>query len=896
MSAGLHPGATLGPYRIVEKLGEGGMGEVWRASDTRLGRDVAVKLVPEPFAGDRERHARFEREARTLAGLNHPNIATLYGLEHFDGQHVLVMELVEGEGLEARIARGSLGLDEVLPIARQIAEALESAHAQGIVHRDLKPANVKVRPDGAVKVLDFGLAKAWAEEAEGSDLSLSPTITQHHTRAGVILGTAGYMSPEQARGKPVDKRADVWAFGVVLWEMLSGASLFAGETVSDTLAAVLRAEPDPAQLPGGTPAALRRLLALCLERDPRRRLHDMADVRILLDAVEQEKSPQAETAPARRPWAAWLGWGVAFAALAVAGLVGWQGRAPRATRDLVRLDAELPDGVRMALQDVPVMALSPDGRELAFTAIEPQSTQPMIYLRRMDETEAHPIRGTQGASAPFFSPDGGSLAFFAGHELRRIQVGGGASLTLADASSTRGGSWSPDGSTIYYPPEFASGIWRVPATGGTAEPLVQPDNSKGERTFRWPEVLPNGGAVLFTVGSTSSPNNYDEATLEAYSFATGERKVLIRDANMGRFAAPDHLVYSRAGVLYAVSFDPRRLEASGPASPVLQGIGGDPSSGAGYFDVASDGTLAYLRGDLSARNLFLTFVDRHGKVERAPTPPQGFGYPRFSPDGARVAVTVGTNPIGTDGDVWVFTPASGAMERLTFSGNAVYPAWTPDGSHISYMEMEQAAVYLKAADGSGAPEVIRKTGTEAVILPESWSPDGRTLAYVRAGKSMDIYLLSQGGEPRLFEKDASDPVFSPDGRWIAYSSPGAGESNVFVRPVNGDGKWQVSVSGGGYARWPRPGGEIFYIAIASPDRPVMAVPVAAGATLRLGPPQRVIANTGDSFVTSTAPTVNWDAAPGGQRFVFTELQHGARFDTVIEVALHWTSSLHPKHP
>jgi Tol biopolymer transport system component len=885
----LEPGVRLGPYEILAPLGAGGMGEVWRARDTRLGREVALKFLPEGFVDDPERHARFEREAKVLASLNHPHIATLYGLEHLDGHHALVMELVEGEGLDERIARGPAPVDETLPIALQIAEGLEAAHEKGIVHRDLKPANVKVRADGTVKVLDFGLAKAWEEQVEGSDPSYSPTITGHHTRAGVILGTAAYMSPEQARGKAVDKRTDIWAFGCVLYEMLTGQRLFQGETVSDVLAAILKTEPDWDILPAGLSPSIRRVLGSCLQRDPKQRIRDIGDVR--LELVEVAETASAEPGPGapRRPRTAWLGWVVALAALGLAAVLAWRGRAPRAAPAVTRLDAQLPPGVRLALQDVPVLALSPDARELAFAAVEPKSGQPMIYLRRMDETEAHPIRGTERGSAPFFSPGGDFIGFFTDRELKKIQIGGGAAFTLAEAASTRGGSWSPDGSTIYFSPEFASGISRVPAAGGTAQPLVEPDSKEGERTFRWPEVLPGGRAILFTVGSNDSPNNYDAANLEVYSLDSGTRKVLVRGANMGRFCPPDHLVYSRAAVLYAIRFDPARLEVSGAAVPVLQGIGGDPSSGAGYFDIASDGTLAYLSGDLADRDVYLALVDRAGKAERAPLTPRGFGYPRFSPDGTRIAMNVGVNPAGTDGDLWIFTPSTAAMERLTFSGNAVYPSWTPDGTRIGYVDMQSGGILLKAADGTGSSELVTKTQDPS--LPESWSPDGHTLAYVQLSKTTDIILQSLGGTPTLFERDASGPVFSPDGRWIAYSSPAAGESNVFVRPVVGDGKWQISTDGGGYARWPRPGDEIYYIAIALPDRPVMSVHVVPGPRFQADPPRLLFSSAGRDFFTSTAPSVNWDAAPGGTRFAFTEHEHTIRSDSAIEVALSWATSL-----
>jgi Tol biopolymer transport system component len=883
-------GVRLGPYEITGKLGEGGMGEVYRATDSRLKREVAIKVLPNAFTEDPERLARFEREAQVLAQLHHPHIASIFGLEESEGVRALVMELVEGPTLADKIAAGPLPVDEAIAVARQIAEALEDAHEKGIVHRDLKPANVKVRPDGAVKVLDFGLAKALDPTASASAPALahSPTITSLATQAGLILGTAAYMAPEQARGGAVDRRADIWAFGVVLYEMLTGDSLFAGDTVSDTLAGVLKTEIDLGRLPGDTPAAVRRLLRHCLERNLDDRLHDIADVRILLGEAQEGPLPtEAVAAPALRRWTGWLGWAVACAALALVAPFAWRGRAPRVAPAVTRLEVQLPEGARLVLRDIPVLALSPDGRELAFTAADPQSGQPVIYVRRMDDTEAHPIGGTERGSSPILSPSGDAVAFFSDRELKKIQLGGGAPFTLAEATSSRGGSWSPDGATIYYSPEYASGIWRVPAAGGTAEPVVEPDANAGERTFRWPQALPGGRALLFTVGSSDSPNNYDKARLEAFTLDTKKRRVLVRGANMGRFAPPDHLVYARAGVLYAVHFDPERLEVSGAPTPVLQGVGGDPSSGVGYFDLAADGTLAYLRGDLSDRDVFLTLVDRQGKAERIPIAPRGFGYPRFSPDGTRLAVSVGVNPVGTDGDLWVFTPSSGSMERLTFSGNAIYPSWTPDGSRIVYAEMQKAGLYLKPADGTGSPELV--TRADEPSLPESWSPDGRTLAYVRIAKSTDVYLQTVGGEPRLFERDASGPVFSPDGRWIAYSSPSSGESKVFVRSVTGDGKWQISTGGGGYARWPAPGDEIYYIAIDSPDRSVMSVPVGQGPAFRAGPPRQVIASTGGYFVTSTAPSVNWDVAPGGRRFVFTEQQHGVRSDSVIAVALNWTT-------
>ena len=893
-------GTTLAQYRITGELGAGGMGEVWRAEDEKLGREVALKVLPQEFAADPERMARFEREAKVLASLNHPNIATLYGLETVSGTDAdagtttfLAMELVEGEDLSQRIERGPIAVDEAIPIALQIAEALEAAHEQGIVHRDLKPANIKLRPDGTVKVLDFGLAKAWESESGDSSLSFSPTVTRHATVEGVILGTAAYMSPEQARGKKVDRRADIWAFGVVLWEMLTGRKLFEGDTVSDVLASVLKEAPDLEALPHETPPALRRLLARCLERDPKNRLQWIGDARLdLAEAGDQDIDssmvPPAEVLSAR-PRARWLPWIVAVAAVAAA---AWLWLQPIGDSDvpLTRFTLGLGDDYLLSFIDQPILALSPDGRAVAMTVSDPTMAADVIVVRHLGYDEVVQIDGTENSGEMFFSPDDSALGFFADGKLKRTSIEGGSVVTLADAPTPRGGVWLPDG-TIVFSPEYDSGLWVVPENGGMPELLLGLDEDRGERTFRFPHATPDGDLVLFTVGALDSPNNYDDASIDVYSLSSGERRTVIERANMARFASRDLIIFARSGDLYAVRFDPDSLQTVGEELPVIEDVGGDPSSGAGYFSVAANGTIAWLAGAVTSADALLTVIDATGERERLPLSPRGFFQPRYSPDGRKLAFTVGEGTAGVSGDVWVYTFATRGLSRLTFNNNELYPAWLPDGRRIAYLAYSsKGAIFSRMADGSGSSE--RWTPDDSTgLFPESFTPDGNTLAYTRIGAQSDVYLATRGEEPRLFEEAASAPAISPDGRWIAYSSPGAGVSSVYVRPLEGDGKWQVSSGLGGYPRWSGDGRRLFFIEIGRPSRPLMAVDVVPGESFSAGPPEIVVDNLGRTFVTSTAPATNWDVAPSGDRYVFVEFERRAQAAGQVEVALNWTQNL-----
>jgi serine/threonine-protein kinase len=888
---------------VTAELGAGGMGEVWRAEDTKLGREVALKVLPEEFAKDPERMARFEREAKVLASLNHPNIATLYGLEMVSGADsdsdsdagettFLAMELVEGEDLSERIKGGAVPVEEAISIAMQIAEALEAAHEQGIVHRDLKPANIKITEDGTVKVLDFGLAKTWETEGGDTSLSLSPTVT-HATAAGVILGTAAYMSPEQARGKSADRRADIWAFGVVLWEMLTGRKLFDGETVSDVLASVLKEAPDLDALPAKTPPAVHRLLGRCLEKEPRNRLQWIGDARLEIaeatSTTPEVAAAHEQPAGAARRVREWVAWIAAAAAIAAAGFFGLH-LTPDDEAPSTRFSVSVGKEQQLSYVGLPIVGLSPDGRTLAFTATILEEGEDYIFLRRLHEEDVWPLAGTEKGSHPFFSPDGKYIGFFADGELRKIPVEGGSVVTLAETPNSRGGVWLPD-NTILYSPEYSAGLWSVPASGGRSEVLVDIDVEKGERTFRFPDFHPNGRTVLFTVGAVDSPNSYDDATIDAFDISSGTRSVLIEGASMARFVGEDRVVFWRAGTLFAMAYDADQIAVLGEPVAVISDIGGDPSSGAGYFAVSGSGTIAWVKGAVTQTNSLLAIADPDGNVERLPLEPNGFHQPRFSPDGNRLAMTVGQGQYGVDGEVWIYSLESGAFNRFTFGGNNVYPVWTPDGRHIAYQKYQDASgVIMKPADGSGSTVQVAPNSA-APVFPDSFGPDGNTLAYTRVGQSSDIYLITKGEEPRLFERDASCADISPDGRWIAYTSPASGTTNIFVRPVEGEGMWQVSPTAGGYARWSGDGKRLYYIRLDVPKRPLMVVDVESGDTFRAGPPRMVAEDLGNRFVTATAPAVNWDVSPESDRFVFVEYVRDERAAAKVEFAINWAQNL-----
>ncbi len=829
----LGAGTRLGPYEIVAPLGAGGMGEVYRARDTKLNRDVALKVLLPAVANDPDRLARFSREAQVLASLNHPNIAHIHGLEEAEGVTALVLELVEGEDLSQRIARGAIPLDEALPIAKQIAEALEAAHEQGIIHRDLKPANIKVRADGTVKVLDFGLAKAIEQgsglRAEGSANAMnSPTLSMHATQAGIILGTAAYMSPEQAAGKAVDKRSDLWAFGVVLLEMLTGRQAFGGETTSHVLAAVLKDEPDWITLPAATPAAIRRLLRRCLEKDRKRRLADAADAKLEIDDA-LTAPPAGDAAPrgaaSRSAWSRALPWvvtGTFGVALASALVIWspWRASAvptPRKLLASIGADASLPtDGGAPAI-------LSPDGTTLAFAA--QQAGQTRLFIRKLEQLSAAALAGTEGAADPFFSPDGQWIAFFANGKLKKASVNGGAPISLCDAPVGRGGTWIDD-DTIIFSPSGAPGtkLLRIHTAGGT--PAAFGTLNAGATTQRWPHALPRGKGVLYTEHSAGA--GFDGANLVVASLAGGASKVVVRGGYYGRYVPSGHVIYMQQGTLFAVRFDLDRLETIGQAVPALDGLTANSDRGGAQLALSSEGTLVYVPGTVAtAAQRPVDWLTRAGTKSVLRATKANWTSPRFSPDGQKLALDILD---GKQRDIWVYDWARDTLTQLTFDPSYDQsPVWTPDGRRIVFASDRAKAgvanLYEVNADGTG--EIIRLTESSDIQGAASWHPSGKFLAFDarRGATGLDLMILPMEGDvaggwtpgkPTVFLSTPAyeaGPMFSPDGRWIAYTSNEAGGNNdVYVRPFPGPGgKWRISTEGGGFPHWSTAAHELLFV-------------------------------------------------------------------------------------
>jgi eukaryotic-like serine/threonine-protein kinase len=883
-------GTRLGPYEITAAIGAGGMGEVWRATDTTLKREVAIKVLPAAFAEDKERLARFEREAQLLAQLNHSNIAHVYGFESAamddaSSVHFLAMELVEGEDLSERLKRGAIPLDEAIAIAKQIAEALEEAHEHGIVHRDLKPANVKLTPDGKVKILDFGLAKAWTGDSAGGtssgDVSHSPTMTRG-TEAGMILGTAAYMSPEQARGKSVDKRADIWAFGVVLFEMLTGKRLFTGETASDVLAGVLKTEIDLAVLPAQTPTAICRLLRGCLERNPKNRLHDIADARLAIDEASLARDPETAAMPAVHRGHGRLAWVIA-ASLAVALVALVLGRPSlrqgAGEAEILRLQWVPPMGERLLLSDTSLrgFALSPDGSKIVY-AVETGATSE-LRLRSLDSGIANSIPGTEQGIAPFFSPDGKWIGFAAGPRLKKVALAGGAPITLADAPSFRGAVWGEDGS-IYFVPSAYAPISRIPATGGAAQSITTIRKAEGEVQHRWPDLLPDGKVVLYVIGLGGE---WDDATIVAQRLDSGERKVLVRGGTSPRYLPTGQLVYARAGGLYAVTLDPRSLEVTGPPVEVARNVFVSPL-GWSAMDVARTGLLVTAPGDSVAGASVLSWVDREGRGEPLKLPAADYSKIALSPAGDRVALSIGNV-------VSVLDLARLSVTRMTLAGRAWSATWARDGRRIyfSYEQGTHSQVYSKAADDTGEAKLL--VALDAEEDPAAVSEDGSRLLTGRipanGQNSLMVHDLSHPqSEPTVLVQSAYIAIafadFSPDGRFVVFQSGESGRPEIYVRPANGeDRKWQVSVAGGTAPVWSAAGDEIFFL--SGPK--MLAAPIRArGNELTVGEPKVLFENH---------RVLAFDAARDGRRFLIAEDPNpGAQ--TRLDVVVHWFAEVRRK--
>jgi Tol biopolymer transport system component len=844
----LASGSKFGPYDVITLVGAGGMGEVYRARDSRLNRDVALKVLLGSVAQDPARLSRFTREAQVLAALNHPQIGAIHGVEESDGVTALVLEYVEGQTLADRIARGPLPVNEAVPVALQIAQALEAAHEQGVIHRDLKPANIKLRPDGTVKVLDFGLAKTLESPVSGSAERLnSPTFTQQGTAVGMILGTAAYMAPEQARGSSVDKRADIWAFGVVLYEMLTGRRPFDGATVTDTLAAVLTSEPDW----GRVPLELRPLVRRCLTKDVRQRLRDIGDARI---ALTEPSSPALATGP--RETNLLFAW--AIAAVLAGALVTslWRGdRSQSAAAPLMRFNLPFDGGGPLAL--------SSDGTRVAYVGEGPDHRS-RILIRRLDQQQAVPVAGTEGAQLPFFSPDGQSLAFFADSKLKRVAIAGGSPIVVCDAPDPRGGSWSDDG-TIVFAPTTVSSLVRVPAAGGVPTSLTALDSSRHEVTHRWPQVVGGGKGVLFT--ANTNLGSYENASIEVQSLRTRERKALVRHGYYGRYATSGHLLFIHHGVFTAVPLDLDRLTIIGPAISVLENVSAAP--GVGFADVATaeNGMLVYVE----AQNLQFTVAwwDAAGRVTPLRLGEGNQWDPRLSPDGRRLAFVTGRSG---DDELWVAELDRGTTTRLTFSaGSDVFPEWAPDGMHLVFSSERHggpANLYWIRADGGG--EAIRLTHSATAQHATSFAPDGKHLLFSEEAPPNQSNVLTlaldqiASDHPTISAPEAvvatpfneMEAVFSPDARWVAYVSDESGQNEVYVRPFqHGSGKWTVSAGGGVHPAWSRRTSELFYL---NSEGLMVANYTATGSTFVAQRP-RIWAKIGS--------LVDYDLASDGRRVV-----------------------------
>jgi Tol biopolymer transport system component len=885
-------------------IGEGGMGQVYRGTDTTLGRQVAIKILPDAPSSDADRLARFELEAKVLASLNHPHIAAIYGFERSAGMHALVMELVEGEDLSKRVARGAMPLDEALPIARQIAEALEAAHAQGIIHRDLKPANIKVRPDGTVKVLDFGLAKAFAPvEAMSASVSLSPTITTPAmTQAGIILGTAAYMSPEQARGKPVDKRADIWAFGCVLFEMLTGTRAFPGEDVTDTLANVLKREPDWLALPPNTPLAMRTLMQRCLEKEPRQRIADISTALFVMSTPLVGVSANAEHAAGAQTTPTWLRiapWAVALVLLAALGAVSFVHFRERPVAELSRFEIPAPANVTLLNQRI-----SPDGRSLAFTARDPDG-RVRVWVRTFDSLDARPLPGTDGAAnaPPFWSPDSQHIAFAISGKLKKVEAVGGPVQTVCDLPGAfRGGAWGMDGTIVIG--VAGRGLMRVPERGVPAA-LTTLDSGRNETDHVNPSFLPDGRHFVYAGGAAGGTTGEAEGRIYLGSLdEVPERQTARPLATVGFPNAPvyapsqdprtGHLLFAREGSLVAVPFDASRFAVTGPAVPIVNGVAASPAS----YSASTTGILAFRTSLTENIDSQLLWFDRQGKQLGQLGPHGPYNNVQLSPDGSLVVVDyLGSR--GTEEHLWSADTARGVFSRVNpgefrdFAGSAV----APDGRVVFTSTAGGVAgdLHVKHASGAGTAEPLVTSAT--LKHANHWSLDGRFVIYDdHTAQRQDLWIVPLAGDRKpipflVTAADETDANFSPDTRWVAYSSDESGRREVYVqgfapdlRPAAGVLKRQLSPAGGAKPRWRRDGQELYYKAS---DGKLMAVPVKTTATtFEVGVAVPL-------FETSTRGFFPYDVAADGRFLVNTVRESGVVNAAPITVVLNWAVGLEP---
>ena len=885
----LSRGTQIGSYEVIALIGAGGMGEVYRAHDSRLNRDVALKVLPEAFAANPERMARFEREAKVLASLNHPNIAAIYGLEVSGAIRALVMELVEGPTLADRVASGPVPLDETLPIVRQVADAVEYAHDHNTIHRDLKPANIKVTAEGTVKVLDFGLAKALADEPTETDMSNSPTLSMAATMQGVILGTAAYMSPEQARGRKVDRRADVWAFGCVFYELLSGRRVFAGEDVTETLAFVMTKEPALDALPASTPPAIRNLLRRCLERNLKRRLQHIGEARIIIEDTLSGAAPAEAVAAQQRKGllgSTRVAWSAAAVAIFIAAL-GWGAFAyfrpapepPQAVRFFVSPPdgRDLPQPTSAAVIAAAPVAVSPDGRRLAFVALGNGGSQ--IWVRSLDALTAQPLAGTEGAHSPFWSPDSRSLGFSTDGKLKKIDVSGGPPITLCDMDA-HGGTWSRDGVIVFNPSATSPELQKVSAAGGS--PTAASALGEGETNHRQPFFLPDGRHFLYTAIPGRS--------IYLASLDSAERKLLFNADSSEVVYSQGHLLFLREATLMAQPFDERSLELTGEAFPIAEEIQTNVNANPyGFFSVSEGGVLAYRTGE-SVAGSQLTWFDRTGKPIGLLGVPLVQTELSLSPDGRKASVVIPDSAGRLD--IWLYDVARGLKTRFTSDpASDNFVLWSPDGSRIIFRSNRKGHydLYQRAADMSGAEELLLEDNFDK--RPLGWSSDGRFILYGSLGGPTreDLFVLPLSGDrkpvPFLQTPFAETRgQLSPDGRWVLYVSDESGQQQeVYVTPFPGPGgKSQVSTTGGSWARWRRDGSEIFYL---SPDNRLMVAAVnGRGPNFEVGAVKPLF------DLRAVTGGYRYDVSADGERFLINTSTVQATA-APITVVVNWTAGL-----
>jgi Tol biopolymer transport system component/tRNA A-37 threonylcarbamoyl transferase component Bud32 len=901
LSETISPNTTLAHYLIISRIGAGGMGEVYRARDPRLDREVAIKMLPKHYSSDSDRLQRFEQEARATSALNHPNILTVYDIGTYEGSPYIVAELLSGEELREQLNDGTMSQRNAIDYAHQIAQGLAAAHEKGITHRDLKPENLFVTTDGRVKILDFGLAKLrpQRDQVVSSEIATEKQITD----PGTVMGTVGYMSPAQVRGQIADHRSDIFSFGSILYEMLSGKRAFQRETAAETMTAILKEEPQElSETNTQISLPLEKVLRRCLQKKPEQRFHSAHDLAFALEALSTLSGSQREivTSPvgipttrgarlfanARLAWIVVAGLLLGFLAALPFAIAHFR-QAPPGSPPIVRYDIPGPAKTTLGLVRWPAIALSPDGSTVAFVATAEGVNR--LYIRRRDETEVNPLPGTEGAADPVFSPNGRWIAFVADFTIKKVSLDGSVTAVMK-VGDARGMSWLND-DTLIYTPEAVGGLFRISANGGDPQPVSKLDESKKERTHRWPQVLPSEKAVLFTVGTLDSPDSYERSNIEAVILATGERRVVLQGATMARYVPTGHLVFARGGGLNAVGFDPETLTTQGVPEPILQGVAGDETTGATHFSIADDGTLAYVPGGPAANLRRLFWADRSGNLQPINIPPAQYNDVRISPDGSRAVFLMGSSG---SGDVWVYDFARATSTRLTFNVANASPVWSADSKSIYYTEIRTtgnvSTLLRKPADGSREAETVASLKDSAYI--KAIKSDGTLAIFdyqmnTNSGDVVELPLEPNAQITRLLNTSFNEyaAALSADGRWLAYQSNESGRPEIFVRDLSASGgRFPISTDGGEEPRWSSDGRELYYRKSGS----FMSVAVEFGPTLHAGAPKELFKGVYDLRSNSG---VTYDVDPKHSRFLMIRRSDDINAPSQARVVLNWFNEL-----